>query len=77
MTKLNELIKLVNKANRKQLWFMIYDFEMIGFYREDRRQQRGFIIECLNSCYNSELKDNGCYDCDSYRMERAILSAMK
>lgn len=35
MKNLEILLNLVKKANKNQLWYMIYDFENIGFYRED------------------------------------------
>lgn len=72
-----DLIKLVKKANKKQLWSMIYDFDLIGFYREDKRQQRGYIIECLNSCYTTKKDVYGLLDTDSLRMEKAIINAMQ
>ena len=71
-----ELIAIVKKANKEQLWSMIYDFDMIGFYREDKRQQRGYIIGCIEGCYETEKNIYGCYDSDSVEMEKAILKAM-
>lgn len=76
MKTLEELLKIVKKANRHQLWHMIYDFEMIGFYREDKRKQRQFIIECLQNCYKTELDEYGRHEYDSLRMERAVITAM-
>ena len=72
-----DLIAIVKRANKKQLWNMIYDFDMIGFYREDKRQQRGYIIACLNNCYTTELNAYGIHDSDSVAMEKAIINAMK
>lgn len=76
MKTLEALLEIVKKANKNQLWHMIYDFEMIGFYREDKRQQRGFIIECLTNCYKTELDTWGLYDDTSLEMERAVVTAM-
>lgn len=76
MRTLEQLLKIVEKANKSQLWHMIYDFESIGFYREDKRQQRQFIIDCLINCYKTELNEYGTHDEDSLRMERAIIVAM-
>lgn len=77
MKTLEELLEMVKRANRKQLWSMIYDFEMIGFYREDKRRQRQFIIDCLTNCYTTEVKQPyGIHDKDSLSMEKAVLQAM-
>ena len=77
MKTLEQLLKIVKKANKNQLWHMIYDFEMLGFYREDKRQQRGFIIECLTNCYTTEKNPRyDTFDDDSLRMERAVITAM-
>lgn len=76
MKTLEELLKKVKKANKNQLWYMIYDFEKIGFYREDKRQQRQFIIECLQNCYRTNLNEYYTHDDDSLRMERAVITAM-
>lgn len=77
MTDKKELIAIVKKANKEQLWSMIYDFDMIGFYREDKRQKRKYIVECLENCYTTALNVYGCRDEDSKRMERAVLNAVK
>ena len=76
MSTLETLLNKVKKANKNQLWHIIYDFELIGFYREDKRQQRQFIIECLQNCYKTELNEYGIHDDDSLRMERAVITAM-
>lgn len=76
MKTLEELLQLVKKANKNQLWYMIYDFENLGFYREDKRQQRNFIIECLKNCYTTELNEFLLHDYDSIRMEKSVLNAM-
>ena len=76
MKSLEELLKIVKRANKNQLWHMIHDFEWIGFYREDKRQQRQFIIDCLTNCYKTELNQYGIHDDDSLRMERAVVAAM-
>lgn len=74
MNELEVLLHIVKKANKNQLWYMIYDFENLGFYREDKRQQRQFIIECLQNCYTTKSTDY-LYD-DSLRMEKSIINAM-
>lgn len=76
MTELKTLLQIVKKANKEQLWHMIYDFEMLGFYREDKRQQRNFIIECLKNCYTTELNEYYIYDDTSVRMERSIITSV-
>ena len=76
MKTLEELLKIVNKANKKQLWHMIYDFNMIGFYREDKRQQRQYIIDCITNCYTTGLNEYGNRDSDSLNMEKAVVLAM-
>ena len=55
---------------------MIYDFEMIGFYREDKRQQKQFILDCINNCYTTDINMYGIHDNDSMRMEEAVLNAV-
>ena len=70
------LLDLVKKANKNQLWYMIYDFENLGFYREDKRQQRSFIIECLQNNYTTELTKYLIHDDVSMRMEKSILKAI-
>lgn len=78
MTSKDVLLGMVKKANKDQLWHMIYDFGMIGFYREDKRVQRQFIIDCINNCYTTalvvydELPDSDCL-----LMEKAVIRAMK
>lgn len=76
MKTLEALLEIVKRANKNQLWYMIHDFEYIGFYREDKRQQRQFIIECLTNCYKTELDVWGLHDDTSLRMERAVVTAM-
>ena len=76
MKTLEQLLQIVKKANKNQLWHMIYDFNSIGFYREDKRQQRQFIIDCLTANYTTELNRHGNHDEDSLRMERAVITAM-
>lgn len=75
MKDLNELLELVEKANKAQLSDMIYWFDMMGFYREDRRQQRGYIIACLMNCYTTD-KEKYMYH-DSIEMQNIILKAME
>lgn len=70
MTSKNDLLEMVSKANKRQLWYMIYDFELIGFYREDKRVQRQFIVDCINNCYEFS-------DIDCLLMEKAIIKGMK
>ena len=77
MKTLEELLQLVKRANKNQLWRMIYDFENLGFYREDKRQQRQFIIECLKNCYTIELNEYFLHDYDSMIMEGSIINAME
>lgn len=76
MKTLEQLLDTVKRANKIQLWHMIYDFEMLGFYREDKRKQRQFIIECLKNNYTTELNIYGNHDSDSLRMEKAVITAM-
>ena len=76
MKDLKVLLDLVKKANKKQLWYMIYDFENLGFYREDKRQQKKCIIECLQNNYTTELNKYLIHDDVSMRMERSILNAI-
>ena len=76
MKTLEQLLQIVKKANKNQLWRMIYDFEMLGFYREDKRQQRQFIIDCLTHCYTTEINEYGIHNNDSLSMERAVVTAM-
>ena len=77
MKDLKILLDLVKKANKNQLWYMIYDFENLGFYREDKRQQRSFIIECLQNNYTTELNKYLIHDDVSMRMEKSILNAIR
>lgn len=72
MKTLEELLQLVNKANKEQLWSMIYDFNMMGFYREDKRVKRNYIIECLKNCYENESLSIS----EKKEMEKAVLNAM-
>ena len=76
MLSKEELIAVVKKADRKQVFSMIYDFEMIGFYREDERHQKQFILDCINNCYTTDTNMYGIHDCDSMRMEEAVLNAV-
>ena len=76
MLSKEELMAVVKKADRKQVFSMIYDFEMIGFYREDKRQQKQFILDCINNCYNTDINMYGIHDGDSMRMEEAVLNAV-
>lgn len=72
MKSLGELLSLVEKANKNQLWNMIYDFDMMGFYREDKRVKRGYIISCLNNCYESDSLRIS----EKLEMEKSVLNAM-
>lgn len=47
-----ELINIVKNFNKVQVKFTISGFEMIGFYREDKRQKKSFLINCIENCYN-------------------------
>lgn len=77
MKTLEELLNIVKLANKKQLKSMIYDFEYLGFYREDKRQKKKFIIECLENCYTTEIKEPyNIYDSDSLWMEKFVLKAI-
>ena len=76
MLSKEELMAVVKKADRKQVFSMIYDFEMIGFYREDKRQQKQFILDCINNCYTTDINMYGIHDNDSMRMEEAVLNAV-
>ena len=76
MLSKEELMAVVKKADRKQVFSMIYDFEMIGFYREDKRQQKQFILDCINNCYTTDINMYGVHDNDSMRMEEAVLNAV-
>lgn len=76
MKTLDELLTLVKKANKKQLNSMIYDFGYLGFYREDKRQQRNFIVECLVNNYTTDKNIYGILDSDSVFMEKSVLEAM-
>ena len=76
MKTLEELLHLVKRANKNQLWQMIYDFENLGFYREDKRSQRKFIVECLKNCYTTELNEYFLHDYDSMIMEGSVINAM-
>ena len=76
MLSKEELMAVDKKADRKQVFSMIYDFEMIGFYREDKRQQKQFILDCINNCYTTDINMYGTHDNDSMRMEEAILNAV-
>ena len=76
MLSKEELMAVVKKADRIQVFSMIYDFEMIGFYREDKRQQKQFILDCINNCYTTDINIYGIHDGDSMRMEEAVLNAV-
>ena len=76
MLSKEELMTVVKKADRKQVFSMIYDFEMIGFYREDKRQQKQFILDCINNCYTTDINMYGIHDIDSMRMEEAVINAV-
>lgn len=76
MKTLEALLQIVKRADKNQLWHMIYDFESMGFYREDKRQQRQFIVDCLTNCYTTKLNEYGIHDDDSLRMERVVVTAM-
>ena len=76
MLSKEELMTVVKKADRKQVFSMIYDFEMIGFYREDKRQQKQFILDCINNCYTTDINMYGIHDNDSMRMEEAVINAV-
>ena len=76
MLSKEELMAVVKKADRKQVFSMIYDFEMIGFYREDKREQKQFILDCINNCYTTDINIYGIHDGDSMRMEEAVLNAV-
>lgn len=71
MTRLEDLVSIVKKANKEQIWDMIYDFDMMGFYREDKRVKRNYIIACLQNCYDSSSLS------EKLEMEKAVLNAMK
>lgn len=73
MKTLKELVDIVKKANKNQIRSMIYDFDMMGFYREDKRVKRNYIIECLKNCYESEALTIS----EKMEMEKAVLNAMK
>lgn len=76
MLSKEELMTIVKKADRKQIFSMIYDFEMIGFYREDKRHQKQFILDCINNCYTTDINIYGIHDVDSVRMEKTVLNAV-
>ena len=59
LPSLKKLLKLVKEADSETTDRLIYEFESLGFYREDKRQRKNFIIGCLCNNYNTE-KD--CYD---------------
>lgn len=71
MTELDDLVALVKKANKNQIWHMIYAFNMMGFYREDKRVKRNYIIACLQNCYDSSSLS------EKLEMEKAVLNSMK
>ncbi len=72
MKTLDELLLLVKKADKNQLWDMIYEFDMLGFYREDKRVKRNYIISCLENCYESDSLTIS----EKMEMEKAVLNAM-
>lgn len=70
MTTAYELIQMVMSANKDQVDRMIYEFDNMGFYREDKRVRKKYIISCINHSYNYL----DCYE--QIRMEQAIIKSM-
>lgn len=49
------LIELVRDADKTSLYYLVYNFGEIGFYREDkRRSAKKWLIDCINNCYKNE-----------------------
>lgn len=53
ITTLQKLIKIINTATKEQIDKIIYEYEYMGFYREDKRERKKFIIDCLKYSYNN------------------------
>lgn len=68
----NELLDIVRKADKYLLYYLIYNFEELGYYREDKRSGRKFVLNCIENCYD-ESSDNH-YDIqDNKEIRDAIL----
>ena len=75
MLTLTQLLNMVNRATRKQVDSMIYDFNRMGFYREDKRVRKEYIKECLIANYTTGLNMYGIIDSVSYEMMCSVLDA--
>ena len=76
MTTKDKLIAIVKKANKEQIQKMTYDFNMIGFYNEDKRRTKSFIVNCIENSYDTYFDSFGINDSDSIWMEKSILKVV-
>lgn len=70
-----DLIDIVKKADKYLLYYLIYNFEEIGYYREDRRSGRKFVLSCLDN-YKEEPKDHY-QENDNKELKDAVLYAVE
>lgn len=66
------LLSLVKGADREITKRLIYEFETLGFYREDKRQRKNFIVGCLCNNYTTEKDCYGMLDALSIEMATKV-----
>lgn len=69
------LLDLVMDARKDQLWDLWYQFTQIGYYTEDKRKIRQFIMDVISNCYKED-SDKPFDITNNHEIENAIFNAL-
>lgn len=69
------LLDLVMDASKNQLWDLWYQFTQIGYYTEDKRKIRQFVMDVINNCYKED-SDKAFDITNNHEIENAVFNAL-